>query len=328
MKDYYQILGVPDSADEAAIKKAYRNLAKKYHPDANPGNKAAENKFKEVSEAHEVLSNKQKRAQYDQMRRYGAGGGFGGFGGFEGGGRPRRGAGTSQEFNYDDLSSMFGEFGGFGSFADIFSSIFGESLGAQFGGTATRTRRPMAGEDLSSEIDVPADVAMIGGRVNLRLNVTEQCPTCHGSGAKPGSHPRTCPECHGRGVISFTQGNFAVSRPCPRCLGRGQIIDELCPTCKGAGSIRKGREIAVKIPPGIQSGKTIRLRGLGNPGANGGPSGDLYLRINIVGKPGFEGQSGFWREGLDIHFKASITSARPIRAQRFAYRRSLISRSI
>jgi molecular chaperone DnaJ len=290
-------LGVSETASDAEIKKAYRNLAKKYHPDANPGNKAVENKFKEISEAHEVLSNKQKRTQFDQMRRYGAGG----FGGFEQG-RPRPGAGYQQGNNFDDLSSIFGESSGFGSFADLFSSIFGQGAGAQFGGRATKPRGPQQGEDFYSEIEIPFQTAMRGGKANVRMEVTEQCPTCHGKGSKPGSTIRTCPDCQGRGHISFTQGNFAVSRPCPRCLGRGQIIGELCPSCSGAGSIRQPRTVAVKIPVGIESGKTIRLRSLGNPGSDGGPSGDLYLKVNVTKN------KSFWRDGLDIHYRVPIKS--------------------
>ncbi len=300
MKDYYKILGVPETAGEAEIKKAYRALAKKYHPDANPGSKAAENKFKEISEAHEVLANKQKRAQYDQMRRYGAGA----FGGFRGGARPGAGApGGVPGFDFNDLSSIFGEFGGFGSFADIFSSIFGEGVRTPFeGGRATRTRGPRVGEDLYSEIEVPFETAANGGRVNVRVNVTEQCPICHGSGAKPGTKPRVCPECQGRGVVNYMHGSFSVSRPCPRCLGRGQIIGEPCTNCNGTGSIRKPHEVAVKIPAGIKTGQSIRLRGLGNPGSRGAPPGDLYLKINI------SGHQFFWREGVDIHCRVKIDS--------------------
>jgi molecular chaperone DnaJ len=302
MKNYYQILGVPETATDQDIKKAYRNLAKKFHPDANPGNKAAENKFKEISEAHEVLSNKQKRAQFDQMRRYGAGDLGGAFGGFGGGTRPDAGSGA-QTYEFDDLSSIFGEQGGFGSFADLFSSIFGQRGGSPFGGGATRTMSSESGEDLYSEINVPFEVAMRGGRANIKLNVNEQCPDCHGTGAKPGTGMRTCPDCGGRGVINFTQGNFAVSRPCPRCLGRGQIIDEICAKCGGAGNVRQQRQIAVKIPAAIESGKTIRLRSLGNPGTNGGLSGDLYLKVNVTK------DKSFWREGLNIHFRAPISSS-------------------
>jgi molecular chaperone DnaJ len=301
MKDYYQILGVPETATDQDIKKAYRNLAKKYHPDANPGNKAAENKFKEISEAHEILSNKQKRAQFDQMRRYGAGDLGGAFGGFGSRTRPGAGSGT-QGYDFDDLSSIYGEQGGFGSFADLFSSIFGQRGGSPFGGGATYSNHPEAGEDLYSELNVPFNIAMRGGRATLKLEVNEQCPLCHGTGSKPGTGLRTCPDCRGRGVINFTQGNFAVSRPCPRCLGRGQIIDEPCPKCGGAGNVRQQHQIAVKIPAGIESGKTIRLRGLGNPGSNSGPSGDLYLKVNVTK------DKSFWREGLDIHYRAPVSS--------------------
>jgi molecular chaperone DnaJ len=299
MKDYYQILGVPETAGDAEVKKAYRALAKKYHPDANPGNKAAENKFKEISEAHEVLSDKQKRAQYDQMRRFGPGG----FGGFGGRARPGAGApGGAQGFDFNDLSSIFGEFGGFGSFADIFSSIFGEGGRSSFeSGRATRTRGTRTGDDLYSEIEIPFETAINGGRASIQINVTERCPVCRGSGAEPGTKPRICPECQGRGVINFMHGNFAVSRPCPRCLGRGRIMDEPCTNCSGTGSVRKPRQVAVKIPAGIQSGKSIRLKGLGNPGANGGQPGDLYLKINI------SGDQFFWREGIDIHCRVKIS---------------------
>jgi molecular chaperone DnaJ len=300
MKDFYQILGVPETADDNAIKKAYRKLAKQYHPDANPGNRQAENKFKEISEAHDVLSDKQKRAQYDQMRKYG-----GAFSGFEGFGR-RSGAGAGPGaggFDFDDLSSIFGEQGGFGSFADLFSSLFGDRPGM---GTRSRTRRATRGEDLYSEINVPFETAIKGGKVTVRVNVNEECAACHGSGAKPGSKPQVCPECGGRGVVSFMQGNFAVSRPCPRCLGRGQTNVEPCPTCRGTGSVRRTRDIAVNIPAGIESGRNIRLARLGNPGVNGGPPGDLYLRVDVTG------HHFFWRQGLDIHCRVPLSISQAV----------------
>lgn len=296
MKDFYQILGVPETAGEDEIKKAYRKLAKKYHPDANPGNKQAESKFKEISEAHEILSNKQKRAQYDQMRKYGPGG----FQGFDFNGARRGRPGAQQGFDYDDLSSMFGEQGGFGSFADIFSSIFG-GMGQGRGGAgfAQGRRGPAAGDDLYSEIDVPFETAARGGKVTIRLNTTETCQVCGGSGTAPGAQTKVCPECNGRGTITYMQGNFSVSRPCLKCLGRGRI-GETCQNCKGSGSVTQPRELAVNIPAGIESGKSIRLKGLGNPGVNGGPPGDLYLRVNIME------HHFFWREGLDIHCRAPI----------------------
>jgi molecular chaperone DnaJ len=301
MKDFYKILGVPENAGEAEIKKAYRKLAKQYHPDANPGNKQAETKFKEISEAHDVLSDKQKRTQYDQMRRFGPGAFAADF---RPGAGARPGEGT-QGFNFDDLSSIFGEFGGFGSFADIFSSIFGEGPGS-FGSRARQAGRPMAGHDLHSEVNVPFETAAKGGSIYVGIELTEQCATCRGSGARPGSSPQTCPQCQGRGTVSFVQGNFAVSRPCPRCLGRGQIIAEVCPKCRGEGAVRGRKNISVKIPPGIEQGRSIRLKGLGNPGINGGPPGDLYLKVNITG------HQFFWRQGFDIHCRIPITIAQAV----------------
>jgi molecular chaperone DnaJ len=293
MKDFYQILGVPETAGESEIKKTYRKLAKRYHPDANPGNKQAENKFKEISEAYDVLSDKQKRSQYDQMRKYG--GGYGGYGG----GRARPGAGEG--FDFGDLSSMFGEFGGFGSFADIFSSIFGDMPGTGMRGAGSRHSRE--GEDLYSEIDVPFETAVKGGQVTVRVNVNEQCRVCNGTGAKSRAAPRICPDCQGRGTVTFAQGNFAVSRPCPRCLGRGRIISEPCGNCRGAGTVRQPHNLAVRIPVGIELGKNIRLQGLGNPGVNGGRPGDLYLKVNITG------HHFFWREGMDIHCRVQISAS-------------------
>jgi molecular chaperone DnaJ len=309
MKDYYQILGVSESANEGEIKKSYRKLAKMYHPDANPGNKQAENKFKEVSEAYDVLSDKQKRGQYDLMRKYG--GAPGGFEDFRRHGA-RPGAGQRGGVEMDDLSSIFGDFEGFGSFADIFSSMFGDRPGAGMRGGQSKRQRQ--GEDLYSEVDVPFEAAVNGGKIIVRLNVTEQCPICHGTGAKPGSSPQICPECQGRGTISFVQGNFAVSRPCPRCLGRGQIIAEVCDNCRGNEIVQQIREIAVKIPAGIESGKTLRLRGLGNPGINGGPPGDLNLKVNIIG------HHFFWREGNGIHCRVPISLEQAIKGAKIRVR--------
>jgi molecular chaperone DnaJ len=292
MKDFYQILGVSENASDDEIKKAYRKLAKKYHPDANPGDKQAENRFKEISEAHEVLSDKNKRAQFDQMRRFG--GGFGGA-------RPGAEFG-GQGVHFEDLSSMFGQSGGFGSLADIFSSIFGENLGG-FGSSSGsgRTRGPMKGDDLYTDITIPFSTALNGGQAKVGLNVSEKCDVCGGSGSTPGSSATTCPDCGGRGVISFTQGNFAVSRPCPKCLGRGVISGRSCNRCSGTGSVQRMRELSVRIPAGIEPGKKIRLKGLGNPGHRGGSPGDLYLRVDVSSHP------FLWRHGLNIHCRIPLT---------------------
>lgn len=292
MKDFYAILGVPEGATEAEIKKAYRQLAKKYHPDANPGDKKAEAKFKEISEAYSVLSDKDKRAQYEQMRTYG--------GAFHG---ARQGAGFGgQGYNFEDLSSVFGESGGFGSFADIFSSIFGDSFAGSGGaGGFGRKGGPAKGDDLYSEIEIPFATAAQGGKINARVNMTEQCTVCGGSGTKRGGAERICPDCHGRGMISFTQGNFAVSRPCPRCLGRGRLTGDPCDSCRGSGLVSNRHEISVSIPPGVEPGKKIRLKGLGNPGLSGGPPGDLYLHIDVKDHP------FFWRDGLNIHCRVRLT---------------------
>ncbi len=308
MKDFYKILGISENASEADIKRAYRKLAKRYHPDANQGDKQAEARFKEVSEAHEVLSDKNKRAQFDQMRRVG-----GGFAGSDGA-RPAAGFGT-REFRFEDLSSIFGKSGGFGSFADIFSSIFGDNLGGFGTGSGFgQTRGPRKGDDLYTDIEIPFSTAINGGKVNVRLNVNEQCSVCKGTGSRPGSSQRICPDCRGRGMVSFAQGNFAVSRPCPRCLGRGKISGESCPGCGGIGSVSKPRQLSVGIPSGIESGKKIRLKGLGNPGMNGGPPGDLYLRVDITSHP------FFWRQGLDIHCRVPLNIEQAVKGTKIRVR--------
>ncbi len=294
MRDFYKILGVSENATAVDIKKAYRKLAKKYHPDANHGDKQAEAKFKEISEAHDTLSDNNKKSQYDQMRRYGAG--FGGFGG----GRPG-GAGGAQSFKFDDLSSIFGQTGGFGSFADIFSSMFGDNIGG-FGGTGGfgQRRGPSKGGDLYTDVVVPFATAAKGGKAILKINVKVKCSDCNGSGVSRGSNQSVCPECNGRGNVTFSQGNFAVSRPCPRCLGRGAILGNPCRACGGGGAVTKPRKISVKIPPGTLNKDKIRLKGLGNPGASGGPPGDLYLRVEV------KGDHFFWREGQNIFCKIAM----------------------
>lgn len=298
MADYYQTLGVSETASIDEIKKAYRKLAKKYHPDANPNDRQAEAKFKEISEAYGVLSDQAKRQQYDTIRKYGTSFGGQGQGGFQGA--------SGEGFSFDDIMSMFGQGGrqgngragnaqGFGSFADIFSSLFG-GQGGGFGDYESQTTSmPQKGSDILTDIEIPFEEAVNGGQRSFRINIEQACDACGGSGVTPGSQTTTCPECNGRGHVTFFQGSFAVSRPCPRCLGRGKIVGNPCRKCAGRGKIFGPKTINVKIPKGVESGQKIRLKGLGNPGQNGGPAGDLYLKIAI------SGHEFFWREGKDIY---------------------------
>jgi molecular chaperone DnaJ len=291
-KDFYAVLGVPASASQDEIKKQYRKLAAKYHPDKNQNDPKAADRFKEISEAYQVLGDAEKRKQYDQMRQLGAFGGFGGFnsGRYERGqagspfGAGAAGAGAnSGNFRFEEF-----DIGGLGGLGDIFSSMFG-------GGTNRgRQRGPERGQDVEIALDVPFRTAALGGKVPIELEVNEQCPTCHGTGGAPGSKLQTCPECHGRGTISFGQGGFAVQRPCPMCLGRGQVPTERCPTCAGAGEIRSRKTVNITVPAGVDSGTKIRLKGQGGRGPNGGQPGDLLITFQV------QSDRFFKREGLDV----------------------------
>jgi molecular chaperone DnaJ len=273
-KDFYQVLGVSDSASQDEIKKAYRRLAKQYHPDANPTNASAAERFKEISEAHSVLSDSEKRKQYDQMRRLGA---------FDGG--PRRSSGGPRPAGAPgDVGAEGFDFGDFGGLGDIFSSIFGR------GGRQAEPR----GESLEAVVEVPFRVAALGGKITVTIPVTEPCPTCSGSGGAPGATWSTCPECNGRGTISFGQGGFAVNRPCPQCRGRGKIPSQPCPTCRGAGDVRTERRVAITVPPATETGSRIRLRGQGESSRPGGTPGDLIITFQV------QPDRFFRREGLDV----------------------------
>jgi molecular chaperone DnaJ len=273
-KDFYQVLGVSDSAGQDEIKKAYRRLAKQHHPDANPNNPAAAERFKEISEAHSVLSDADKRKQYDQMRRLGA---------FDGG--PARGPrpGGARRTGGPEPGAEGFDFGDFGGLGDIFSSIFGRG----------RQEEPRS-ESIETIVEVPFRVAALGGKVTVNLQVVEACPTCGGSGGAPGATWSTCPECHGRGTISFGQGGFAVNRPCPQCRGRGRIPSQPCPTCRGAGEVRTERQVAITVPPGTETGTRVRMRGQGQASSAGAPAGDLLVTFQV------QPDRFFHREGLDI----------------------------
>ena len=283
-KDFYAVLGVPSTATQDEIKKAYRKLAKKYHPDANANDPKAGERFKEISEANTVLGDAAKRKQYDEMRRLGA---FDGFG--FGGGSPRsssqRGApsGGASNINFQDF-----DIGGLGGLGDLFGSIFGNARG---GG---RPSGPQRGENIEALLDIPFRTAARGGKVPVDLEVNEECPTCHGSGGAPGATMKTCPECNGRGVVSFGQGGFAVNRPCPVCLGRGQVPSQPCPTCNATGEVRTRKKVLITVPAGVDNGSKIRLKGQGGKGSGNGPSGDLLITFNV--KP----DKFYQRDGLDI----------------------------
>lgn len=276
-KDYYAILGVDQKAGDDAIKKAYRSLAKKYHPDANPGNPQAAERFKEIGEANGVLSDPARRKKYDQMRKLGALG----FRGARTG--PRAGAQTSSNFSFEDL-------GGLGGFSDIFSSLFDRGKKAQ----ARRPTGPSRGANVDYTAEVPFMVAARGGKVSISVPFNEECATCKGTGGAPGAAWQKCAECRGKGSVSFGQGGFAVNRPCPACMGRGEAADRVCGACTGTGKVHQTRKIQVSVPAGVDSGTKTRLTGQGERGQKGGAPGDLIITFKVTPHRFFS------REGNDI----------------------------
>lgn len=287
VKDFYQVLGVSPTATTEEIKKAYRRLAKKHHPDANAGDSAAAERFKEISEANSVLSDPNKRKQYDLMRKYGAfaGAGAGGRARGAGGGA----AGSSPRVEDFDL----GAFGGFGGLGDLFSSIFGRGRKADV-------------EPVELTVEIPFRVAALGGKVPIDVPVTEACPRCGGSGAAPGARVTTCQECNGRGTVSFGQGGFAVSRPCPACRGRGRVSSQPCPTCAGQGEVAVIKRLMVNVAPGTDSGHRVRLKGQGQRHPGGEQPGDLIINFT------FQPDRFFHREGLDLHCVVPINLAQAV----------------
>jgi len=289
-KDFYKVLGVSEKASADEIKKAYRRLAKQNHPDANPDDEAAAERFKEVGEAYGVLSDPEKRKKYDQMRRFGA---FTGAG--RGTGRPSPGApGGGAGFSFDDLSN-------FGGLGDIFSSIFdrGGRQGTAAGGR-NRKKTRAKGADVEYVVDISFEKAALGGKVTINVPITEECATCGGSGAKPGTELRVCSECAGSGTVSFGQQGFAVNRPCPACVGRGMIPDSPCASCGGRGEVRQERRISVNVPSGTEDGQKMRLTGQGERSTSGGARGDLLLTFRV------KDHRFFRRKGLDIHARIPI----------------------
>jgi len=282
--DYYKALGVDKKASQDEIKKAYRKLARQYHPDRNPGDEKAEARFKEISAAYDTLGDPDKRKQYDR------GAGPFGFGGAGGGAGPFGGAGSF------DTSG----------FGDILSDLFGRATGG--GGTGgRRPSREQPGRDLETEVRLSFDQAIEGAQVPLQVPTSQPCPTCHGTGAKPGTSPKVCPVCHGRGIESEGQGLFSISQPCSNCGGSGTVIEDPCPTCNGAGMVRTVKRLRVNIPAGVREGSRVRLAGKGEPGRNGGPPGDLYVVTHVDASPIFR------RKGDNLEVEVPLTIPEAIR---------------
>ena len=285
-KDFYKTLGVSEKASQDEIKSAYRTLAKKYHPDAKPGAKAA-GRFKGIGEAYGVLSDPVKRKQYDQMRRI-PNLGFG------------RGRGASRRSGTDGGGFSFEDLEGFGGLGDIFSSIFDRK--PKSGGSEPR-RGPAKGRSIEYMVEISFLTAAKGGKISIDVPVTEECATCGGSGASPGTGTKQCSECKGTGAISFGQGGFAVNRPCPACFGRGKIPESPCKACSGSGSVRQNRRFKITVPKGVESGGKVRLSGKGERGSRGGKPGDLIITFKV--KP----HDFFRREGLNIHVTVPVNLA-------------------
>jgi molecular chaperone DnaJ len=276
-KDYYRVLGVSDTASAKEIKSAYRKLSRQYHPDANPGDAGAEERFKEISAAYDVVGDADKRKEYDEVRRLGPAAA-----GFPGGGGPGG-------FTFTDA----------GDLGDLLGGLFGRGGGR--GGGASRGGGPHRGQDLEAELHLTFDDAVAGVTTAVHLTSDAPCSSCHGSGAKPGTSPRPCTSCGGRGVVSDNQGLFSFSSPCPACAGRGAVVDDPCGTCRGTGVERRPREVKLRVPAGVDEGQRIRLKGRGGPGRNGGPPGDLYVIVRV------SGHALFARRGKDLTITVPVT---------------------
>lgn len=286
-KDYYEVLGIDKSASEDEIKKAYRKMAKKYHPDLHPGDSEAEKNFKEVNEAYEILSDPTKKSRYDQFGHAGVDPNFGAGGGGAAGG--------------------FGGFGDFGDLGDLFGSFFGGGFG---GGRTQNPNAPRRGADTSTTVNLSFEEAAKGCKKTIKVTRIENCTDCNGSGAAPGTSPKTCPNCHGTGHINVTQrtpfGAMQSTRVCDTCRGTGKIIDNPCKTCAGKGKVRRTKEQTIDIPAGVDDGQYVNIRGGGDMGSNGGPAGDLHVNISVRPHPIFE------RSGFDVFCEIPITYSQAV----------------
>jgi molecular chaperone DnaJ len=274
-RDLYSVLGVDKKASPDEIKKAYRKLARQYHPDRNGGDKQAEERFKEISAAYDVLGDPDKRKEYDRGGLFTGGGPGGAPGGFD-----------------------------TGSFSDILSNLFGGGAGARTTGRGPRAER---GHDLEAEVSISFEQSVEGAQIPLAVPTAQMCGTCHGTGAKPGTAPKVCPRCQGRGIESQGQGLFSISQPCSRCNGTGAIIEDPCPTCSGSGSVRTVKKYRVNIPAGVRDGSRVRLAGKGEPGRSGGPAGDLYVITRVATSPVFK------RKGDNVEVEVPLTIPEAIR---------------
>lgn len=288
-RDYYEVLGVDKSADKEEIKKAYRRLAIKYHPDKNPGDKEAEEKFKEATEAYEILSDDQKRPIYDQY----------GFAGLEG---MANGSSTGYSHAFHDFSDLFG---GSSTFGDIFDSIFGGGAFG-FGSSGARSGASNTGANLRFDLHIDFKEAVYGCKKDISFRRDEKCPECKGTGGAAGSSVKTCPTCGGRGQVGRSSGFFVVQQTCPTCRGKGTIIDKPCPACHGTGVYAKQTTVSVKIPAGIENGRRLVIHGMGNAGMNGGASGDLIIVVNVRADRCFE------REGDDLYCAVPVSISQAV----------------
>ncbi len=283
-RDPYKVLGVAKNASADDIKKAYRKLARRYHPDRNPDDKQAEERFKEVQQAYDVVGDPEKRKDYDR--------GGGPFAGFGRGGAAGAGAGGQAA-------------GGFGAFGDMLSNLFGGAAGGA--GGAAGAGAAQRGRDLEADVSLSFEQAIDGAQVSLAIPMSATCPSCRGTGARPGTSPKICPQCNGRGVEALGQGLFSISQPCSRCHGSGTVIDDPCPTCGGSGATRTVRRLRVDIPAGVREGSRIRLAGKGEPGPRGGPAGDLYVVTHVADSPIFR------RKGENVEVEVPLTVPEALR---------------